>query len=275
MATQTEVGKAVALTRARVQQITVKARVRWLKQPALTLIRDWLADELEAPRAATTEQLVVSLVNRVRDPDLEPEANQAAARAVVRAALEAERKLEQPRWLLRRRATGAVAVALESSEAGEPTGAELADYAASLASATEAAVADEPVISRPRLASVLAEVRAPQGAKPMSDPHLATLATALSLTAAINARLEVYRAGLAAAIALEQARRSFSAAQKLTAEDVIAKVQARFPEAEVLPGRPELDQLLADANIGLVWDEEERARLTVAHVDGFVLNDPS
>ena len=257
--TQTEVGKAVALTRARVQQIIVKARDRWLKQPALTPIRDWLADELEALGGlATTEQLVVSLVNRVRDPDLEPEANQAAARAVVRAALEAERKLEQPRWLLRRRATGAVAVALESSEAGEPTGAELADYAASLASATEAAVADEPVISRPRLASVLAEVRAPQGAKPMSDPHLATLATALSLTAAINARLEVYRAGLAPAIALEQARRSFSAAQKLTAEDVIAKVQARFPEAEVLPARPELDQLLADANIGLVWDEEEQ-----------------
>ena len=124
---------------------------------------------------------------------------------------------------------------LESSEAGEPTG-RVADYAASLASAAEAAVADEPVISRPR-SDVLAEVRAPQGAR-MSDPHLATLATALSLTAAINARLEVYRAGLAAAIALEQARRSFSAAQKLTAEDVIAKVQARFPEAQVLPGRP-------------------------------------
>lgn len=257
--TQTEIGEAVDVTRARVQQIIVKAHDRWLKQPALTPIRDWLADELEALGGlATAEQLIVSLAQRVPDPDLEPEANRAAARAAVRAALEAERKLEQPRWLLRRRTTGAVAVALESREAGGPTGGELADYAVALASATEEAIANEPVVPRPRLATVLAEVQAPQGAKPMSDPHLATLATALSRTAAMNARLEVYQSGLAAAVALEQARRSFSAAQKLTAEDVIAKVQARFPEAEALPGRPELDQLLADASISLVWDDEQQ-----------------
>jgi hypothetical protein len=45
----------------------------------------------------------------------------------------------------------------------------------------------------------------------------------------------------------------------MTAEAIAKKIAARFPEANGLPGRPQLDSALADADVDLKWDASANA----------------
>src|SRR5690606_15299915 len=67
---------------------------------------------------------------------------------------------------------------------------------------------------------------------------------------------ELYRRGLPAAEALAAARRALVAVTAASADQVAAKVRARFPDSEPLPDRPALDRLLADAGLDLRWNEQ-------------------
>jgi hypothetical protein len=178
----------------------------------------------------------------------------------VRAAIVAEGERMNARWV-RRILGGPVVVALDG--AGGPDGNRLADYAAALGARTGELLSSGPeaVVSRAALVAALRDLTPPDGARPLPDAALAELAASLCPLAAVNNRLELYRRRLAAAEALHATRRAFIAAQRVTPAELIAKVAARFPAAEPLPDRPELDRLVAGAGLDLHWQPGEGAYL--------------
>lgn len=236
----------------------------------------------------------LAMVQPDPDPDTEQLEHQRAARALVRAALLTEDTNPQPRWVLRRQgdtmmaalnATALNATALNAStlnastlvdppiedeahaasapatrttavaEVPDPTGQALADYAAALAAKADELVTEQLVVPRWVLLDALHQVPAPAGTPPLDDARLVELVTGLSTRSAANARLELYRQGLAPVEALRHTRRSFLTAENLTPAAVAAKVHARYPEAAPLP--TDLDMLrgmLAEVGVDLRWD---------------------
>ncbi len=86
-------------------------------------------------------------------------------------------------------------------------------------------------------------------------PHdrLVQLAAQASRRAACSSRLELYQQNLPAARALLHSHAVL--VNTLRPEEVQARVRARYPAAEPLPDRPELDALVAP--LGLLFDESE------------------
>jgi serine/threonine protein kinase len=250
--------------REHVAAVLAAAKERWIRRVPVRIVRDWIAEELAAMGGvASAEQIAARLAQARPAPagelayDSEHHRN---ARAMVRAAIAAEGERMNARWV-RRVLAGPVVVALDG--AGGPDGNRLADYAAALAALTSELVTagEEPVIGRAALVDSLRGVPAPDGARPLPDAALAELAASLCPDAAVNSRLELYRRGLSAAHALRAARRAFIAAQRVTPADLATKVAARFPAAEALPDRPELDRIVAGAGLELRWDAAEAAYL--------------
>jgi hypothetical protein len=68
----------------------------------------------------------------------------------------------------------------------------------------------------------------------------------------VSSALELYPVDLDPVRALQLSRQSLAAAAELSAEDVRSRVQARFPLVQ-LPNRPELDRVLAAADIVVTW----------------------
>ncbi|MDQ2826493.1 MAG: hypothetical protein M3Y04_06005, partial [Actinomycetota bacterium] len=73
--------------------------------------------------------------------------------------------------------------------------------------------------------------------------------------AGVSAGLELYPRALPPLRALRLARQGLAASSVLTEADVRNRVLARFPLI-VLPSRPQLDKLLADADLAVVWDPD-------------------
>lgn len=272
--TQAELAQRVDVTRQRVSQVLASARQRWSKQPTVTRVRDWLASELAAMGGvASLAQLADRLADAFppvaddapdagegagdgrSDPLARAAAHRRAAVAMVRASLVVEGERAAPRFVHRVLDPMAVVVALEDDEAG-PSGQALADFASALVDRTTALLAERTVVPSSELVAALRDVEAPEGAAPLADAHLAEMAASLTPTAAVNSRLELYRRGLSAAEAVGAARRALVAVTDVTVEQIAAKVRARFPEAEPLPGRPALDQLLRDVDLELRWNEQ-------------------
>jgi serine/threonine protein kinase len=248
---QSDLATEAHVSRQRTSQIMGKARARWAKQPAVTEVRDWVASSLDQFNdVATFDQLAQRLsVHRPdgTDPDLARHAT-----AVLRAALLVEADRHEPRLLTRRMPASAVVTATRPDDV--TFGPALADYVTALADATDTLVADRSLVSRADLVTALREVPVPAGARPLPDAHLAEVAAAASTGAAVTSRLELYRKGLPAAEALAEARRALVGLRNVGPSEIRRKVAARFPEAEPLPDRPELDELLRRAGLDLAWN---------------------
>src|SRR5262249_56659100 len=93
----------------------------------------------------------------------------------------------------------------------------------------------------------------------LPDSRLVRLAAAASTNAAVSGRLELYPRGLSAERALRLARVALLALGQAPPQAIARRVSTRFADAQPLPGRPELDRLLAHASVGLVWDDERDA----------------
>lgn len=248
---QSDLARETGITRQRVSQQLGKARTRWAKQPDVTSVRGWLASTLpQFNDVATFDQLVERLAaHRADDNDAELHRH---AVAVLRAALTVEDDRREPRWVGRRVGSTTVVTAADSDNETSATG--LADYVTALAERTDALVEETAVISRSDLVAALRSISPPPGANPLPDAHLAEVAASCSERAAVTNRLELYRSGLSAEHALTEARRALVGLSRATPDEIRRKVAARFPEAEPLPDRPELDQLLSRAGLSLAWD---------------------
>lgn len=261
---QAELARETEVSRQRVSQVLAAARSRWAKQPPVTALRNWLADELATLGDVASVAQLVDRLERSSEPEPQEsddteggnddERRRRAATALVRAALAVEADRLSPRWV--RRVVDDTAVVVARHTDGGVDGHRLADYAAALARRTGELVDAATVVPRTELVATLREIEPPDGARPLGDAHLAELGASLCRKASVNSRLELYRRGLPAVDALRAARRAFAATPErgIAPGDVAAKMRARFPEAEPVPDRPRLDRLLTDVGLALRYD---------------------
>ncbi|MEX2292103.1 MAG: BREX system serine/threonine kinase PglW [Mycobacteriales bacterium] len=108
--------------------------------------------------------------------------------------------------------------------------------------------------------------------QPLDDAAVVPLVVAAAVGARLSGRGEVHRADLPSAAALRLALDGLSQAEPLAAGEVRERVRARFPSLPPLPGRPQLDVLLEEAGLALVYDEARtayRARALPTDTTGF------
>jgi serine/threonine protein kinase len=238
------------LDRAAYDRLLDRARSRWVKEPAVTQARNELHAILErAGGVLPGDDLALALAAQRGSTATGPD-RLRRARAVVRAALEAEAVREGNRFTWRRLGGGASAVVALRSEALDAE--ELADFAASLGVAADTLAAADPLLSPAAVLDNLRRVAAPPGLAPLSDHRLVRLAAASSAHAAVSSRLELYPRGMSAGRAARLARTALLGPGTFTEEEVRSRVRTRFPAAEALPTRPALDDLLRTA-VGLEW----------------------
>ena len=271
-ASQNAVADAVGVTRGRVGQIGPKARAYWSALGSLDSVRDEIVETVAANGGVMAIREIEHLVTDARGSGLAEADAARAARAVVRAAIEAEETggsgsgPASSRLVVRRRGDRViVAVDIESADqdaVGEQItlagfdvtfdGQALGAYAASLGTKADEMVASQAdVIPQDRAVQPLRSVTAPAGVM-LSDGRLLRLAASCSQRVGVSSALELYPVDLDPVRALRLTRQSLAAADDLTVDEVRFRVQARFPQTQ-LPSRPELDRILAEADVIVTW----------------------
>ena len=257
---QSDVARELGVTRARISQILIRARKRWLKSPAVTALRDELATVLDAHGGVmTAAELAETMVARRGSVQTEPLRSRYAG-AVVRVAVETERERARARWIVRRpHDGGSILIARdELDESGRPgiDGQRLADYAERLGRRADELAQADPLLAPDRVVEALQGVPLPGGIEALGATRLRQLAVATSRQAALSSRLELYPRAMTAGRALRLALGALAGARVLTPQQIRERVLGRYPEARSLPGRPELDQLLEEAGSELRWQDE-------------------
>jgi hypothetical protein len=143
----------------------------------------------------------------------------------------------------------------------------LAVYAEKLGQTADRLAEADPLASPIRVFQELYDVQQPpqpHGCQPFSNERLVNLAAAMGQKAAVSSRQEVYPRGMAAERALRlgmgalsglgvgETEKGFSALQ------IRDRVKSRYPAAEPLPDRPELDALLHKVGLDVRWDAEAK-----------------
>jgi serine/threonine protein kinase len=243
---QTETAAHLGVTRARVSQVVVRARERWRKSPSITALRETIDAILSANGGVMTgpelSEAVLTARGSVND---EPLRSRLAA-IVARAAVETEASMENPRFLDRRGPT-TILVA---------RGSALADYAERLGKDADKVADSDPILPPGRVVESLRAIEAPADCPPIADTRLVKLAAAASSRAAVSSRLELYPRGMSGGRVLKLAHGALLGVREVTVEEIRKRVTARYPEAELLPDRPGLDQLIIDTGLELDWNPE-------------------
>lgn len=256
---QTEIAEASHVGPPRVYQTLAADRSRWSKDSLITAFRNDLHEEICRLGGIVTvgELIDLTLLLRPADSTLDTARQQRLASAVARAAVETESSPAEPRFQLRR-VGGKTVVACTQ---------ELAAYADKLGQVADDLAANETLPPPLRVFQELYEVSQPPlppGCQPFSNERLLNLAAAMSRTAAVSSRQELYPRGMAAERALRLGIGALSGLglgesnEGFTPEQVRSRVESRYPEAERLPDRPELDSLLQRVGLDVRWDAERK-----------------
>jgi serine/threonine protein kinase len=256
---QTEIAEASHVNPPRVYQTLAADRSRWSKDSLMTALRNELNEEIRRLGGIVTvaELIDLTLLLRPADSTLDTARQQRLASAVARAAVETESSLGQPRFQLRRVAGKTVVACTQ----------ELAAYADKLGQVADDLAANETLPPPLRVFQELYEVSQPPlpaGCQPFSNERLLNLAAAMSKTAAVSSRQELYPRGMAAERALRLGIGALSGLglgesnEGFTPEQVRSRVESRYPEAERLPDRPELDGLLQRVGLDVRWDADSK-----------------
>lgn len=242
--------QAIQVERGTLTAALIKARERWLKNPAFTELRQQLDTLLRSQgqvmSATESAMALLALRGCAAQDDIE---RLRQASAVLRAAVEAEAHLEQPRFeAFDHQPCPLIA-----------TASAWADYARQLGAAADACALADPLLPPPRVLEMLESVAAPMALdaapfSPMAPSRLLRLAASASRKAALSSRQEIYPRGMAPLHALRQSLGALVGAPQLRVGDIQERVRGRYPEAATLPDRPELDRLLAEAGAPLNWD---------------------
>ena len=240
---QTDVARLVDVTRGRIGQIVGKLQARWTKDPAITQLRIDMADIVVGQGGVmSVPELVEAVILARGSSDEEPRRTQRAA-AVVRAAVEVERSMSEPRLLVRRDG-GCVLIAQTAA---------LADYARRLGAVADQLADEDPLVAPARVVERLREVPPPAEAN-LTDARLVRLASAVSQHAALSSRQELYPLGMPAARALRLSHGALNGLRMLSVAQVRERVASRYPEAAPLPDHPALDDLLREAGFDFRWE---------------------
>jgi len=234
-----------------IRELIDKVVVQWGKTSAITKLRDEIVTLLEDNGGVMTAVELSDAVLLRRGSVQDSPLRERWAYAVVRAAVETELSKQEPRWLLRRSGSR-VLIADNRQGFGE----ELADYANDLGDLADECANQYPLLSPVRALERIRAVSAPDSFSELSNPRLLRLAAAASQSAALSSRAEFYPRGMPAKRALELAQGALLGSKALSVQDVQARVSGRYPVAEVLPGRPQLDELVTGLDIGFRWDAQ-------------------
>ena len=255
---QTSVADFSKVTRARIGQVVGKFQDRWAKEPAITRLRTDLVGIVEsAGGAMAVSELAEALVVTRGCVEEEP-LRTRLARSLVRAAVEVERSMGEPRFQVRRDGDR-VLVALSQ---------DLAGYAFRLGDLADKLAAEDPLVPPQRVLQRLREVSPPGGAPVLTDSRLVRLAAAASCRAALSSRQELYPPGMDAARAIKLSQGALHGVASLTVQEVRERVRSRYPEAAPLPDPPVLDTLLQEAGFEFQWNP------TLKGVGGYVSSAP-
>ena len=234
----------------------VKARERWLKSPAFTELRlqidTLLRSQGQVMSALELAMALLALRGCASQDDAE---RLRQATAVLRASIEAEAHLDQPRF----EAFDHQPYMLVA------TASAWADYSRQLGTAADACALADPLLPPSRVLETLEAVPLPQLtpstqgasellANPLTPTRLLRLAASASRKAAVSSRQEIYPRGMAALQALKQSLGALVGAPELSVADIHGRVRGRYPEAAGLPQRPGLDRLLEESGAPLTWD---------------------
>ncbi|MGI8447168.1 MAG: hypothetical protein ACR2MP_08330, partial [Streptosporangiaceae bacterium] len=258
-APQAAVAAETGLSQPYVGSLLGKARERWTKnvRPVTALRKTVLEILASRGRVMEAGQLAAALLAE-RGSGLDDQAARLAlAQAYLRAAIEAEEHLDDPR-LARRRAGARLLIAAVATadddpatptdDPAAPTEEELLDYAVGLGRRADELVDLSEAAPLPATSTVLealAGVRRPDGMPPLPDTDLVSLAASASQDAAMTARLELYPRSLDPRKALRLAQAaSYLGEPGLEPARLRDRVLARFPELADLPDPGQLRKLL-------------------------------
>ncbi|MFM0732830.1 BREX system serine/threonine kinase PglW [Paraburkholderia sediminicola] len=230
----------------------IKARERWLKNPAFTELRHQIDSLLRAQGSVMSAQEAALALLALRGCASQDDTERLRqATAVLRGAVEAEAHLDRPRF----EAFDHQPSMLIASAAA------WADYARQLGSAADACALADPLLPPARVLEMLEGVAPPAAEQlggtvptPLTPTRLLRLAASASRKAAVSSRQEMYARGMAPIQALRQSLGALVGAPELRVKDIQDRVRGRYPEASALPHRPGLDRLLEEAGAPLAWD---------------------
>jgi len=172
------------------------------------------------------------------------------AAALATAAVETEMAREGARYTLHRGAQTVLIVAMPSlADAYTATPAARAQYAERLGAKAEALAQADPLLAPMRLAEELQAVPPPEGDPQLTPDRLLRLAVATSQQAALSSRMELYPRGMAALRAIKLGGGSLLGPKELTVQQIQQRIASRYPQAEPVPDRPALDDLLREVGI--------------------------
>jgi hypothetical protein len=169
----------------------------------------------------------------------------------------------EPRLAVARRGSRVI-IALESLPGtDDPVPRELTDYAIALGARADVLAAREPLPGRAEVIRELRSVAPPHGMTPLADTRLVALAAALAQDAVASPRLELYPRGLslAEALRISQAAAGVRPDHGITIADLLARVQARFPDLAAYRPTPTyvvVEEALKEAGFPFDYDTEDQ-----------------
>lgn len=258
---QSEAARATGRSQPQISKLLNSQARNWLGDPALEAVRNEIVALLDARGAVmSAEELAQALIaargSYTSDPKRLPQAV-----GLVRAAVEAELSTGGDARVAtyRFRTSGIVLVGREPDDpASDVTAADFLEYVVELGGrAAELADAD-PLPTRQRAVDELRRLPVPAGMPPVADLRLLQLAAIGSNGQVdVNAQGQLYPVGMPAERALRLSVGSLIG-QRLGEQQIRDRLRSRFPRAEQVPGRTALNDLLAAAEVPLIWHPKEQ-----------------
>lgn len=248
---QTDVAASLDLTRARVGQVLTKSRAQWSKLPAIDRLRDDVVEQVQTlGGVATVAELERGLTAEHGTGD--PDRDRPLVRAATRAAVETELAEPDARIAQRRTQDGRLLIATAGASPDERQRS--LDFALRLGTLADELAAAETLAAPNEVAARMARLTAPAALEALTRDRLVALAAAASTNAAVSARLELHPRDITPARALTLGRAALLGSEAISVPEIQRRIAARFPHAQPLPGRPELDRLLQEGGFDLRWD---------------------
>jgi serine/threonine protein kinase len=269
--TSGEVAKATGITRERVVQATDRAVGRWSGRRDLEGLTDEVLTVLAREGRVLTVPHLASLLAAERGSTKSGDERAALGAALVRAVIEVETQLEDPRIAVRRRSAATPLVALtegadpDATDDSFPPADDLFDLAVALGAAADQLVQGGRVLPAGEAAERFRAIGTEATGEAMErwgQDALLRLATGTSTDAALSGLGEVYSRDLPVATALTVALRG-RPGRSISEDWIRRRVSSRFPALRAaVPARPRLDELVREVFGNLVWQPPATAGAT-------------
>ena len=219
---------------------------RWGRQHALSSLREDIIPIIDAAGGILDAPSLSFAVLGKRGSLLTGRERIAAASAVTRAAVEAELVSTDPRFFIGRH-NGETFIATRTS---------LLEIIPALGQLADDYANRDPLASPERVYDDILDVLERAGLDPIDRYRALSLAAAASEKAALSKRNEIYPRGMSAIRALNLTANVLLRQAPLSEEELRDTVSSRYPDAEPLPERSVLIDLLEEADIALRWNTE-------------------